>query len=61
MSFEVMKFYGIIPDVVALNALMSAFCRHDGHTADAVEYLEKIKDRMASDGEIRRKEMWPVS
>jgi pentatricopeptide repeat protein len=51
MSFEVMERYGIVPDVVALNALISAFCHQVGHTADAVEYLGKIKGKIAPDGE----------
>lgn len=48
MTFEVMGQYGLPPDVVALNSLISAICR-DGKTLDAVDFLGNVKERIRPD------------
>ncbi|MED6196174.1 hypothetical protein PIB30_044838 [Stylosanthes scabra] len=51
MSFDVMDRYAIHPDVVALNSLLSAICREDNHTSVALEFFDKIKAKIAPDGD----------
>lgn len=50
MTFEVMDQYGMPPDVVALNSLISAICR-DGKTVDAVDFLQVVKERIRPDAD----------
>ncbi|KAI6670598.1 hypothetical protein NL676_005483 [Syzygium grande] len=50
MTFEVMDQYGMPPDVVALNSLISAICR-DGKTLDAVDFLRIVKERIRPDAD----------
>ncbi|KAJ4778099.1 Pentatricopeptide repeat (PPR) superfamily protein [Rhynchospora pubera] len=51
MSFQLLDRFGITRDVVALNTLIKSFCHQDGHTADAVEFLEKNKGTTSPNGE----------
>lgn len=51
MSFDVMDRYEIEKDVVAVNSLLSAICREDNQTSAAVEFLEKVKGKIAPDGD----------
>jgi len=50
MTFEVIEQYGFRQDVVALNCLLSALCRHKQAKA-AVEFLDKMKVRIAPDAD----------
>lgn len=49
MSFDVMEKYGIQQDVVALNALLSAICRVDNQMMTALEFFDKIKEKIQPD------------
>ncbi|KDP45648.1 hypothetical protein JCGZ_17255 [Jatropha curcas] len=51
MSFDVMDRYGIEQDIVAVNSLLSAFCREDNHTLEALEFFERIKSKIPPDGD----------
>lgn len=51
MSFDVMDRYGIKPDVVAVNSLLSAICREDNHTTKAFEFFDKIKLKIPPNGD----------
>ncbi|XLU77550.1 hypothetical protein S245_000971, partial [Arachis hypogaea] len=51
MSFDVMDRYGIQPDVVAVNSLLSAICREDNQTTVALEFFHKIKGKIPPDGD----------
>lgn len=51
MTFDVMEKYGIQPDVVAVNSLLSAICREDFQMAKAVEFFEKSKIIIPPDGD----------
>lgn len=51
MTFDVMERYGIQPDVVAVNSLLSAICREDNQTVKALEFFERIKTKIAPDGD----------
>lgn len=51
MSFNVMDRYGIQQDVVAVNSLLSAMCREESQTTAALEFFEKIKGKIAPDGD----------
>lgn len=50
-TFNVMESYGIRPDVVALNSILSAICREDYPTEIAVEFFEKIKTKIPPDAD----------
>ncbi|KAF7851393.1 hypothetical protein BT93_L4012 [Corymbia citriodora subsp. variegata] len=50
MTFEVMDQYGMPPDVVALNSLISAICR-DGKTVDAEDFLRIVKESIRPDAD----------
>lgn len=43
MTFQVMGKYGISPDVVAANSLLSALCSQNGGVSEALEFLETMK------------------
>lgn len=51
MSFDVMDRYGIEKDVVAVNSLLSAICREENQTSVALEFFEKVKGKIAPDGD----------
>lgn len=51
MTFDVLEKYGIQPDVVAVNSLLSAICREDFQTAKAYEFFEKVKTKIPPDGD----------
>ncbi|KAK4261583.1 hypothetical protein QN277_004556 [Acacia crassicarpa] len=51
MSFDVMDRYGMQQDVVAVNSLLSAMCREDNQTSKAMEFFEKIKEKIPPDGD----------
>lgn len=51
MTFDVMERYGLVPDVVAVNSLLSAICREDNQTLKALEFFEKIKAKVPPDGD----------
>ncbi|KAK9928352.1 hypothetical protein M0R45_025492 [Rubus argutus] len=43
MTFQVMGKYGISPDVVAANSLLSALCGQNGGVSEALDFLETMK------------------
>ncbi|XP_072955671.1 pentatricopeptide repeat-containing protein At5g15010, mitochondrial-like [Typha angustifolia] len=51
MTFDVMDRYGVPQDVVAVNALLSAICREDGHTADAADFFDRVKAKIPPDAD----------
>uniref|UniRef100_A0A7N0TBL6 Pentatricopeptide repeat-containing protein n=1 Tax=Kalanchoe fedtschenkoi TaxID=63787 RepID=A0A7N0TBL6_KALFE len=51
MTFDVMEKYGVEPDVVAMNSLMSAICREDKQVAVAVEFFERVKVKISPDAD----------
>ncbi|CAM8940829.1 unnamed protein product [Rhodiola kirilowii] len=51
MTFDVMGKYGVEPDIVAVNSLLSAICREDNQTAMAVELFERIKAKISPDAD----------
>ncbi|KAL2544459.1 Pentatricopeptide repeat-containing protein [Forsythia ovata] len=51
MSFDVMERYGIQPDIIAVNCLLSAICREDNQTEKALEFFEKIKAKIPPDAD----------
>ncbi|KAL9242617.1 hypothetical protein vseg_016602 [Gypsophila vaccaria] len=51
MTFDVMGQYGVEPDVVAVNSLLSAICREEGQTERAGEFFDGIKVRIPPDGD----------
>ena len=40
-AFDVMGKYGVEPDAVALNSLLSSMCRGEGHTSAAQDLFER--------------------
>lgn len=46
MTFEVMEKYGVEPDVVTVNSLLSAFCQEKDQTQRAYNFLDKIKAKI---------------
>lgn len=50
MTFEVMEQYGCRQDIVALNCILSAFCRYNEVKA-ALEFFDSVKDRIAPDAD----------
>lgn len=51
MTFDVMERYGIQPDIIAVNSLLSAICREDNQTVKALEFFEKIKASITPDAD----------
>lgn len=51
MTFDVMEKYGIEPDVVAVNSLLSAICREKNQTNRAYKFFDKIKLKIPPDGD----------
>ncbi|KAI3756219.1 hypothetical protein L1987_56037 [Smallanthus sonchifolius] len=51
MAFDLMKGYGLEPDVVAVNSLLSAMCRDESQIAKAYDFYEKVKARIPPDGD----------
>ncbi|KAL6985567.1 hypothetical protein U1Q18_018943 [Sarracenia purpurea var. burkii] len=51
MTFDVMERYGVKPDVVAVNSLLSAICREENQTFKALEFFERIKTKIAPDAD----------
>ncbi|GFZ16290.1 hypothetical protein Acr_25g0006990 [Actinidia rufa] len=51
MTFDVMDRYGVTPNVVAVNSLLSAICREDNQTMKALEFFERIKTRISPDAD----------
>uniref|UniRef100_A0A5B6ZSX3 Pentatricopeptide repeat-containing protein n=1 Tax=Davidia involucrata TaxID=16924 RepID=A0A5B6ZSX3_DAVIN len=51
MTFDVMDRYGIQPDVVAVNSLLSAICREDNQTSKALEFFQRIKTKIPPDAD----------
>lgn len=47
MTFDVMERYGIQPDIVAVNSLLSAICREDNQTVKAHEFFERVKGKIS--------------
>ncbi|KAL3613803.1 hypothetical protein CASFOL_041877 [Castilleja foliolosa] len=50
-AFDVMERYGVQPDIIAVNSLLSAMCREDKQTAKALEFFEKIKSKIPPDSD----------
>ncbi|GJN27008.1 hypothetical protein PR202_gb14984 [Eleusine coracana subsp. coracana] len=50
-AFDVMSHYGLKPDAVALNSLLSAMCRTEGHAQDAQDMFERTKTTVAPDAD----------
>lgn len=51
MTFDVMDKYGVEPNVVAVNSLLSAICREEKQTSVAVEFFERIKANISPDAD----------
>ena len=51
MSFDVMDRYGVQQDVVAVNSLLSAICCEDNQMSVAIEFFDRIKMKIPSDGD----------
>ncbi|KAJ9536824.1 hypothetical protein OSB04_029557 [Centaurea solstitialis] len=51
MTFGVMEKYGVPPDVVAVNSLLSAICREDSQMHKAMEFFERSKTIVPPDGD----------
>lgn len=51
MSFDVMDRYGVKPDVVAVNSLLSAICSEDNQTSFGLEFFETIKGKVSPDSD----------
>ncbi|XP_027347329.1 pentatricopeptide repeat-containing protein At1g77360, mitochondrial-like [Abrus precatorius] len=51
MSFDVMDRYGVKQDVVAVNSLLSAICSEENQTSVGLEFFERIKAKVAPDGD----------
>ncbi|KAJ0054464.1 hypothetical protein Pint_02638 [Pistacia integerrima] len=49
MSFDVMSMYGVEQDVVAVNSILSVFCREGKQMMKALEFLDKVKDSVPLD------------
>jgi len=50
-AFDVMGRYGLKPDAVALNSLLSAMCRVEGRAQDALNVFERIKATVPPDAD----------
>ncbi|KAL3818363.1 hypothetical protein ACJIZ3_004268 [Penstemon smallii] len=51
MTFDVLERYGIQPDIVAVNSLLSAMCREENKTSKALEFFERIKATIPPDAD----------
>ncbi|XAR70760.1 hypothetical protein NMG60_11027737 [Bertholletia excelsa] len=51
MTFDVMDKYGVEPNVVAMNSLLSAICHENNQTSKAFEFFERIKTKIAPDAD----------
>ncbi|XP_057525231.1 pentatricopeptide repeat-containing protein At1g77360, mitochondrial-like [Amaranthus tricolor] len=51
MTFETMHKYGIEPDVVAVNSLLSAMCREKDQTKRAYNFFDRMKLKIPPDGD----------
>ncbi|CAL5440901.1 unnamed protein product [Camellia sinensis] len=51
MTFDVMDRYGVEPNIVAVNSLLSAICRENNQTLKALEFFERIKTKIAPDAD----------
>ncbi|KAL8063734.1 hypothetical protein ABFX02_01G046000 [Erythranthe guttata] len=51
MTFDVMERYGIPPDIVAVNSLLSAMCREDNQTVKALEFFDRVKAKIPPDAD----------
>ncbi|XP_074270475.1 uncharacterized protein LOC141594227 [Silene latifolia] len=51
MTFDVMDKYGVEPDVVAMNSLLSAICMQKNQTQMAYNFFDKIKGKIPPDGD----------
>ncbi|GAB4857969.1 hypothetical protein Ancab_015874 [Ancistrocladus abbreviatus] len=51
MTFDVMAKYGIEPDVVAVNSLLSAICQEENRTEKALEFYDRIKTKIPPDAD----------
>lgn len=51
MTFDVMEKYGVDPDVVAVNSLLSAICVEKDCTNEALKFFNKIKMRIPPDAD----------
>lgn len=50
-AFDVMSHYGLKPDAVAVNSLLSAMCRTEGRAQDAQDVFERTKTAVAPDAD----------
>lgn len=50
-AFDAMGRYGLKPDAVALNSLLSAMCRNEGRAQDAQDMFERTKTTVAPDAD----------
>ncbi|KQJ83642.1 pentatricopeptide repeat-containing protein At1g77360, mitochondrial [Brachypodium distachyon] len=50
-AFDVMELYGVPPDAVALNSLLSAMCRRDDGAQAALDLFERSKGKVAPDAD----------
>lgn len=50
-AFDVMGRYGLKPDAVALNTLLSAMCRVEGHVQTAQDFFERTKATVPPDAD----------
>ncbi|KAL2902125.1 hypothetical protein RDABS01_027207 [Bienertia sinuspersici] len=51
MTFDVMGKYGVEPDTVAVNSLLSAMCGEKDQTQRAYSFFDKIKHKIPPDGD----------
>ncbi|CAA0812027.1 Unknown protein [Striga hermonthica] len=51
MTFDVMERYGVTPDIIAVNSLLSAMCREDKQTTKGLGFLERIKSKIPPDAD----------
>ncbi|KAL6549765.1 hypothetical protein OROMI_020253 [Orobanche minor] len=51
MTFSVMERYGVQPDIIAVNSLLSAMCRENNQTLKALEFFERIKASILPDAD----------
>ncbi|KAI4327909.1 hypothetical protein L6164_020318 [Bauhinia variegata] len=51
MSFDVLDRHGIRQDIIAVNSLLSAICREYNQTSRALEFFEKIREKIPPDGD----------
>ncbi|KAL8536589.1 hypothetical protein ACS0TY_011970 [Phlomoides rotata] len=51
MTFDVMERYGIQPDIIAVNSLLSAMCREENQTVKALEFFDRIKVSIPPDAD----------